>query len=146
MISRMDLDSDAEIWQLPIIGFEVLEVWFSGELYLTAYGDRAGKREDAAPITRIRLGGPFTYQAEDGTDHRIVGDGPWSEAIPLLDLRRAKITEATADRHGNLALRFSNGSAIFAAPDPQYENWGLSGPGRLSLYAPPGGGDPRAVV
>ncbi len=62
----MSLDADAEVWQLPIVGFEVTDIWFSFQLYVTAYGPggdaRIGK---AAPRTSDAAGEPSDVVVPD---------------------------------------------------------------------------------
>jgi hypothetical protein len=137
-------DPNADFWPLPIVGFEVQEVWFSGQLYVIAYGEGGDMRRGLqAPRTQIALGGAFLLRSSEGVEHRLDGGDSWETLVPVLGLRRARVVEATADREGVLEIRFEDGSAISAGPDPQYENWEISGPAGLNLAAPPGGGDPR---
>jgi hypothetical protein len=140
----MTLDPNAELWELPIIGFEVLEVWFSGELHVIAYGDGGDvKRRLPAPQTQITLGGAFILHAPAERVHHLSGQDPWESLVPILALRHARITGATADRTSTLHLHFDDGHEISAGPDPQYENWQINAPDRLHLVAMPGRGDPR---
>ena len=139
----MTLDPDADVWHLPVIGLQVVDVWFSGELYVIAYGKGDLKRALPAPRTQIRLGGAFLLRTADGIEHRLNAAEPWSTLVPVLALRHAHIAAATADRNGVLDLRFDDGSVLSADPDPHYENWEISGPDALNLVSPPGGGDPR---
>ncbi len=139
----MELDPNADSWQLPIVGFEVIEIWFSGIVYVVAYGQGDPTRGIAAPNTKIGLGGAFVLRAADGVEHRLDGSEPWSTLTPLLSLRHSEICSACADRESVLRIEFSDGAVISAGPDPQYENWDLQGPDGLWLVAPPGGGDPR---
>lgn len=129
-------------WQLPIIEFEINDVWFSGEIYLIGYGEPS-PGERTASRTQIRFGGTFVHHTAEGQDVQIDASGSWQSAISLLDLRHARITAATATQDGRLRISFSDGSRLEADPDPRYENWEVSGPGGLNLVAPPGGGDPR---
>jgi hypothetical protein len=41
-----------------------------------------------------------------------------------------------------LRLDFDGGDAIVVPPDPDYEAWEVSGPGRVKVVALPGGGEP----
>ena len=132
----------SESWELPIVGYEVLEVWFSGQVYLIAYGEK-GADESVAPRTGISFGGKFLYMGAKMEQVVLDAEAPWSTLCALLNLRHVRITAARADNGGHLKLRFQDGSIIKAGPDQQYENWGVSGPGHLMLAAPPGGGDPR---
>lgn len=132
---------DAGPWQLPITGFEICDVWFGGELYLIAYGDPpSGER--MASRTQIRFGGLLVHHTADGQDVQVDARGPWHSATSLLNLRHARFTVANATPDGRLRLSFSDGSRIEADPGPRYENWEVSGPGRLNFVSPAGGGDP----
>jgi len=31
------LDANADSWELPVAGFAVTDIWFSGQVYVTAY-------------------------------------------------------------------------------------------------------------
>ena len=134
-------DSDSGPWPLPIVGFEVYDVWFSGQLYVIAYGDPPpGERRP--PRAQIAFGGEFVYQRQDGQGAQLDAQKPWETAVSLLSLRHARVIRAVADREGNLEIVFDNGSSLIAGPDERYENWTVSGAG-FSVIAPPGGGDPR---
>ena len=140
----MALDPDADVWQLPIVGFEVIDVWFSAQLYVIAYGEgRDTSLGVAPPRTQIALGGPFLLRSADGSDQRLNAEEPWDTFVPVLSLRGTRVVAATATRSGALDVRFDDGSTLSAGPDPRYENWEMSGPDGLHLVAPPGGGDPR---
>jgi Family of unknown function (DUF6188) len=141
--SNMSIDADPEQWALPIVGFEVLQVWFSGETYLIVYGTKTDAAVTEAPHAQLSFGGAFRLLEPNGTLHFLDGGGPWEALVQVLSLRHAVIESATADRQGHLVVRFEPGFVITAEPDPQYEAWGMSGPGSLILACPPGGGDPR---
>jgi len=139
-------DAGSEQWELPIVGFEVLQVWFSGETYLIAYGTKTEASVTEAPRAQLSLGGAFSLLEPDGTRHLLDGGGPWEALVPLLSLRHATIESAIADRQGRLVVRFEPGFVLTAEPRPHYEAWGISGPGSLILASPPGGGDPRITT
>jgi len=134
---------DPEEWRLPIDGFEVTDVWFSGQLYVIAYGVGDVRRGVAAPRTQIALGGPFRLRTADGRKHDLDAGESWGTLVPVLSLRHARVTAATGNRTGSLVVTFDDGSELSVEPDPRYENWELNGPGALHLVSPPGGGDPR---
>lgn len=117
-------------------GFEVLAIAFGGETCVTAYGH-------GGATVAFALGGPFLLC--DAGDDEIEFDAlsSWSALTPLLDLRYDTIEEAWVDTAARLRVRFHSGRRLKAGPDPQYENWQVTGPGDLRLVAPPGGGDPR---
>ena len=141
-LARVELDPVADVWHLPIVGFEVLEVWFSGQVYVIAYGED-GEARKAKPASRaqIALGGSFTLRSADGTEQHLNAEAPWETLTPLLSLRHASIATAFANRNAVLQITFGDGSALSAQSDPQYENWEASGPG-FRIIAPPGGGEP----
>ena len=125
----------------------MLEVWFSGRLYVIAYGHDAGQAAGAtSPRAQIAFGGSFSFTSRDGEQRDLRASDAWESLVDVLSLRDAQIVEATADRRGRLVLRFDDGAALVAEPDPQFENWEIAGPGRLNLVAPPGGGDPRITI
>jgi hypothetical protein len=141
--SDMNIDTGGEQWDLPIVGFEVLEVWFSGEAYLIVYGNRADSALTEAPHARLSLGGSFSLVEPDGRRCSLDATGPWEALVPLLSLRHAAIESAITDRDGHLEVRFEPGFVLAVEPQPRYEAWGMSGPASLILACPPGGGDPR---
>jgi len=149
MIPDMELDPDADRWDLPIVGFRVYDIWFSGRLYVIAYGENSGLTLADFPKvplrTQIAFGGPFVLSLPDGAEHYLDAAEPWETLVTVLGLRGACIASAQTDRGGILRIHFENGSSLVAGPHPQYENWEVAGPGALYLVVPPGGGDPRVA-
>jgi len=120
-------------WDLPIVGFEVLQVTFSYALDIVAYGD--------GHVTSVlKLGGPFELvDPERGNVQLNASSQSWEDLTAILTLRHERITAVTAADPGTLSVRFSSGRGLRAGPDPQYENWELDGPG-FRLICRPGGG------
>jgi hypothetical protein len=135
----MTHDPDAQSWELPVAGLQVVELWLGFQLYLIAQGAKGDDRR-----MQINIGGLFTFEVPDGTAHRLdPGHDPWSSFVPMLGLQHVGITSAVADRTATLRVRYSDGAALSVGPHPKYENWEVVGPDKLYLVAPPGGGDPR---
>jgi hypothetical protein len=132
----MALKEHTEGWLVPVGGYELLTVQFSGRLSLTVYGD-GGKD------CTIALEGPFTLRTADGYDHRFDAEQDWPQLTPVLSLRHDRVTELRVSRDGRLDVAFDSGGALQAPPDPHYESWEITGPDDLNLVCPPGGGDPR---
>jgi len=128
---------------LPLEGFELLEIWLSGQVFLIAYGDSpAGTRASGLPLpprTQIALGGAFEYRSSKGETHLLSGDERWVRLAPLLELQHARFTAARVGALGYLTLTFDNGSEIRAGPELDFESWTVSGPGNLDLFCLPGG-------
>jgi Family of unknown function (DUF6188) len=125
-------------WQLPIVNYELLEIWLSGETYLILYGtDTNGGR------AQFNIGGAATLNRPNSPPLKLDGSGPWAAWTPLFDLRHHKLTQATVAADGELSLTFDEGSHLTVSSNNKYENGGLSGPADLILACPPGGGDPR---
>jgi hypothetical protein len=135
----MGLNIHAEQWDFPIVGFEVLEVRFSGQLHIVAYGDDGGPGR-AASWSSIAYGGSFTLDLNDRDPLHLDASGPWTKVVPVLELRHARVASATAFRNGQLEIRFDDGSALIAESDSDYENWEINGPDALNVVAQPGGG------
>lgn len=133
-----DPDPDSEVLELPIVGFEVIDIWFSGQMYVVAYG--AMGFGEPGGRTQIALAGPFRLRSSDGTEHRLDAAEAWSTLVPVLAFRHACIVAATADRSGVLDIAFDDGSVLTAGPAPMYENWQVAGPTTLNLLALPSGG------
>jgi len=128
-------------WTAPVVGFEVIEVSFSGQVYVTAYGKRADDEEEA-PRTTLSLGGDFFLVDGSGAQHQLSAEGPWEALTPLLALRHDHIASAVADRSGWLVVRFESGAKLAVGPNGQYENWQLMGPNGILIVGLPSGGEP----
>lgn len=124
--------ADKGPWELPVGGYEVLEITFGYSLSIQAHGD------DGA-ICTISLEGAFEFIDTEAQHALDVSRQPWSELTPVLGLRRDRLESAHATQAGDLAVAFATGRRIQAGPTPMYENWNLSGPG-FELIAMPGGG------
>ena len=59
---------------------------------------------------------------------------------PLLAQYPDTLTAATADEDGTLRLTFGRGWTIDVSPDPRYEAWQITGPGKNLVVCPPDGG------
>ena len=129
-------------WDLPLAGFLVTDVWFSGRIGVVAYETRR-KGDWNAPRATLWFGGPFTFQDRDGRTHNLDAGDPWDSLTPLFGLRYEYIESAEANDSSQINVRFGRGVLLSAGPTPQYENWELSGPNGLNLVGMPGGGDPR---
>ena len=143
----MTLDDDAESWDVPIVGYLVDQVWFSGRLYFIACDPASGwtvaDLPQPIPTTKVAVGGTFTFTSSEGVEHSLDGGAPWAALVPVLELRRVRIDSARVDRRGTLQIGFANGAVLVVAPVDRFENWELVGPGTLWLAGTPGGGDPR---
>jgi hypothetical protein len=137
------LDPNADSWELPVVGFAVTDIWFSGQVYVTAYGRGDATKGIATPTARITLGGAFVLRSADGAEHRLSAEDAWITLTPLFSLRHSSIDRAIADRTGSLRVEFEDAASLWVGPHPRYENWEFTGPDGLYLVAPPGGGDPR---
>jgi len=122
-------------WNLPIVGFEVLNVTFGFMIDITACGD-------AGATSSLRLEGPFELTDPDRGTVRLDASGDaWEDLAAVLALRHERIAAATAisTDASTLRVQFSSGCVLSAGPHPQYENWEIHGPGFM-LVCTPGGG------
>lgn len=117
-------------WALPIRGFEVSDIWLSGETYVILYGPKAER-------VQFRFGGEAHPLEADGTDTALDGGGAW--------VHGSRCYRSSNFVAGGWRLRTSLMTAISVSPDQQYESWEMSGPADLLLVCPPGGGDPRVT-
>lgn len=120
-------------WDLPIRGYEVLQITFAYPVDLVTYGD-------AGASAFVRLEGEFDFV--DGGRRRSsldAGGERWEDLVPLLKLRHDRITAAHATEAGYLAVEFASGSRIEAGPSEMCENWQVSGPGFQLIGLPSGG-------
>jgi hypothetical protein len=138
-------DGNGDSLTLPVDGFEVCDVWFSGQLYVIAYGARDTSGAAEAPRTQLALGGAFTFREANGREHRLNAEEPWEALVPILSLRHKTVASAVATRRGVLNVVFDDGSAIVVASDPRYENWEMTGPGALLVVCTPGNPGTLAV-
>lgn len=129
-------------WELPLAGFVVNDIWFSGRIGIVTYKSR-GKGDWNAPNAKLWFGGPFTFQDGLGQVHDLDAGDPWESLTPLFELRHQFIERAVANDSSQIEVRFERGLVLAAGPSPQYENWEVSGPDGLNLVGMPGGGDPR---
>ena len=91
----------------------------------------------------IRLGAPFTYQQVNGST-RLIDPIETERLTPCLGWVGLGVRSITVSRSGTLALAFSDGSTISAAPDPRRSAWDVQGGGILEgmAYA----GEPGATL
>jgi hypothetical protein len=89
----MELEEMADGWRIPVVGWTVIEITFSGSIYISAYGESPGGGQ-AAPETAITLAGDFTYTDQSGVQHYLTGDRAWEALVPLLSLRYARVASS----------------------------------------------------
>jgi Family of unknown function (DUF6188) len=140
----METATDPEVWDLPIVGYEVVTVEFSGRIGVVAYGTRS-EDESYAPSAGLYFGGGFLLHDQHGVLHSLDAESPWESLTPLLALRHRTVVLATADSRSHIEIQYDDGSKLIAGPQPPYENWELVGPRGLNLVAMPSGGDPRIL-
>jgi hypothetical protein len=138
----VEAENTPVVWDLPIIGYQVATVEFSGRIGVVAYGTRS-EGERFAPSARLCFGGSFVLSDQAGTRHNLNAEFGWEALTGLLNLRHRTVVSAVADDDSHIEVTFDDGSKLIAGPDPAYENWELDGPRGLNLVAMPGGGDPR---
>jgi len=131
-----------EVWDLPIVGYRVVTIEFSGRIGIVAYGTRS-EDERYAPSTGLYFGGGFVLNDHSGVTHSLDATLPWDSLTPLLALRHLTVVSASADADSHIEVKFDDGSSLFAGPQPPYENWELVGPRGLNLVGMASGGDPR---
>jgi Family of unknown function (DUF6188) len=85
----------------------------------------------------VKVESQFVYREPSGEVHRVKPGPPQVEVRPALGLHNQRITSFRVSADGELELEFDDGSALFAAPDPQYEAWTVEGP--VQLVSMPGG-------
>lgn len=120
-------------WDLPISGYEVLQITFAYPVDIVAYGD-------GGATACMRVEGEFQFSNAKGGQSCLDASGEhWEELTPLLSLRHDRVATAHASETGRLRVEFASGSRIEAGPSEMYENWQISGPG-FQVVALPGGG------
>lgn len=130
---RSVLLADHGPWDLPLVGYEVLQVTFAFPIDIVVYG-RAG----ACGLIRLAGGFEFTQHGR-GTSSLDASQQSWEELTPVLSLRHDRVASAHVSDPGNLVVQFESGRRIEAAPEPMYENWEISGPGFQLIALPDGG-------
>jgi hypothetical protein len=122
-----------------MVGFQLVDIWFSGETYLIFY--RPG-----AQRVQFRFGGHAEFRQLDRTPVILDGGGAWESLVPLFRLRHSRTDLVTVRPDGRIQLRSEDGSSLSAGPGPAYENWELAGPGDLIRRTGPAGRiEPRSV-
>lgn len=86
--------------------------------------------------TVVQIGCPFTLEVEGVT---YVLDEP-EDLGPLLAQYPDTLATGTVDEDGTLRLTFGRGWTVDIPPNPHYEAWQISGPGKNLVVCPPGGG------
>lgn len=124
-------------WTLPVVGFEIQAVTFTGTVQVVAFAFGGEK-------CAITLIGAFELREPDGRVHSLnASSQAWERLVVLLSLRHDTIAVATVTADSNVVVELASGRAIVAGPNERYENWEISGPGEIDLLAAVGGGDPR---
>lgn len=119
-------------WTLPVADYEVLQVTFAYPLDIVAYG------EEAASLL-IRVESAFRLEHPDATSQDFdVSKEPWEALTPVLALRHDRVGSAVARSDGTMTISFASGRRISSWPDPNYENWQLTGPGFMLICTPGG--------
>jgi hypothetical protein len=94
-------------------------------------------------IFAVSFEGEFTYITADETgdmhEYRLEAGVAPNSLCPALSILHKQIELVTASKTGDLAVRFSDGSVLTAAPHPRYESWNISGAGGLLIVCAPGG-------
>jgi hypothetical protein len=96
----------------------------------------AGLEDGPATVNLLLLHADFVPRAEV----RLPADR--RDLVLSLVTRRARVESALSTDDSELRLRFDLGDAVVVPPDPSYEAWEVTGPGRFKLVAAPGGGEP----
>jgi Family of unknown function (DUF6188) len=133
--------AEVETWELPILGFRLVEVQFGGRIGIVTYGTRSGD-ERHTPSAKLSFGGGFILHDDHGVQHNLDATAPWDSLTPLFALRHKVVASAVADAESHIEIGFDNGARLAAGPVASYKNWELVGPGSLKLVAMPSG-DPR---
>jgi hypothetical protein len=120
-------------WDIPVDGFEVLQVTFAYPVDIVTYGP------DGETVT-IRIEGAFEFVDSEGTNRRFdASKNSWEELSVVLALRHDHLRSVHADETGALTVEFKSGRRIEASCTPGYENWQISGR-EFSLISLPGDG------
>ncbi len=124
-------------WDVPLAGFVVTDIWFSGHIRVIASKPSGG---GGNPLqAKIWFGGPLTFRDESGRVHDLDAGGAWEFLIALFELRHQVIESAVADEASQIQICFELGQFLAAETHPQDENWGLLGPDGLNLVGMPAG-------
>ena len=120
-------------WQLPKVGSShVTRCFLDGAAFgLVACNDNYESFE-------IRIETHFSYEFPGGRQGQA---DPADDAAlrPLVEFRNKVVNDVRISREGQLDLDFADGSKIHVSPDPKYESWRVSGPGRILIHGTPSG-------
>lgn len=133
---KYELLETSDGWELPKVGSSHVASCFfdSGAFGFVAYNENYERFE-------IRIETRFSYELPRGTKGQA---DPADDAAlrPLLELRHKVVNDVRVSQEGHLDIDFEDGSKIHVPPDPDYEGWSVSGPGRILIYGMPGGRGP----
>ncbi len=94
-------------------------------------------------ILAVVLEGEFAYITVDGSnqsrEHTLVAGGDPTSLCPALSVLHKSIERVSAYKNGTVEVRFTDGSTLTAAPNPNYESWHITGAGGLLIVCTPGG-------
>jgi hypothetical protein len=79
---------------------------------------------------------PFVVQ--EGDLELTLDPGERRALGPFLGLYPNTLVEASVDAQATLRLSFSSGAVVTVPPDPHYEAWQVSGPGKSLVVCMPG--------
>lgn len=129
--------TSATACDVPLAGFVVTDIWFSGHIRILACRPNAA----GGPPLEIQLWfrGPLTFRDETGRIHDLDARDPWEFLISLFELRHQVIESAMVDESGRIQICFELGQALAAEAHAQCENWGMVGLDGLNLVALPHG-------
>ena len=109
-------------WDLPLAGFEVLQMTFAYPIDLVAYGPDG--------VTAIlRFHGSLALIERGGATLELgASKDSWGVLSTLLSLRHDRLRSVRADDRGLLVVAFGSGRRIEARSTDRYENWQVTGP------------------
>jgi len=121
-------------WTLPIEGFEVYALTFGGLIDVLVAGTGGARAK-----IRFESAFEFTEPGQRALELNPANDA-WQDLAAIMTLRHDRIVAAEAiEADARLRVEFESGRLLTAEPDPQYENWAVTGPG-FQLISLPGGG------
>jgi len=94
-------------------------------------------------ILAISFEGKFTYIIDTNTERSLeyrLEAGVTPESLcPALSVLHKRIELITVLKIGEVTVRFTDGSLLWATSTPEYESWNITGAGDLKIFCLPGG-------
>ncbi len=123
--------------EFALVGWTVERLAFDYETSLLLLPAEASQQGRSCIVV---LMGAFQLLQPNGTLLSMAAGPPFGHAGAMLELHRMTIDRFAASEEGNLEILLSEGAAIRASRDRQFESWATHG--EVAMLCGPGDGPP----